>query len=375
MRIRAHHIVLAVLIAVTGFVFYAAVLHRHIESPESAAASSPPMDMPMSQAPEIVLETTDVQLGVIPNDRETVAAVTVKNTGGSRLEVRDVRSSCPRCTIGYFDPGKHLIEAGAESTLHIKVAPDGVFGFHSVKTLALSTNDPRNPQVTITVEATIDPEYEVAPEAFQFGEVNKGEMASCSVIFRSLEETPATLTGVSLNPEQVEAQPTDAIIFVVEPVDESEWAKPGKTEHRITATLGADMRGGAFEISVFLHTDVARAPLHRVVAQGVIVAPYIIELERDAPEMYLQEKGSGIITVYSDDPLELIEARAEKDMLTMQIRQEAPGRWLVQCAPKPGRERGVHRDAVLLQIGHGGAQYTERIPVTIYAHGAKTPEP
>ncbi|MCK5863012.1 MAG: DUF1573 domain-containing protein, partial [Candidatus Hydrogenedentes bacterium] len=370
MRIRTRHIILPVLILVTLFILYATI-GRVAEEPftDNTEGLALPMDMPIQNAPEIGFDTTHIDLGIISHDKETRKEITLYNHGGSTLKIDDVRSSCTQCTIGYFENGKNHIAPGMSSTMILAVSPAGIHGFHSQKTLTLSSNDPRHPQTILTVEAQIDPEYIIAPEYFDFGEITKGTPAQASVLMQNRTDTCVTVLSVSLSPDKTAQENTNSIIFSVEPVKESAWKESKRKEYRITATLKPDMRSGSFEMPVFIHTDLKRFATHRILAKGKIFAPYTVDLGKTASELHLRDGTTETITLRSDTPSHLSNLRSEQDFFVVQQQSGNQKKHDLQCTVSKDSKRGMHKDYLLFDIKVENVIYTERIPVTVYAYG------
>ncbi len=376
MRIRVRHIVVAAAVATALFFFYALSLRGPDGLPHDYADGlAPPMDVPIEEAPLIELETTDLDLGVIPNDRDTETQVTVYNRGKSLLEIRDVRSACPLCTRGYFNPGAHRIAPGQSSPLNIVVSPAGIHEFHSVKTLTIMGNDPRNPQLQLRVEAHVDPEYELEPGFFDFGEVQKSERAQRVIRFRNRFEPPVVIKGVSLNWEEPAQAETPPISFSVEELPETDWREPGKTEYDITATLAPELRSGPFDLFVFIHTSLERFSPHRIAARGEIIAPYVVQLEQDGATLTLRGNDGGVITIHADQAIAVREPHAEQGTVAIQQHRDSAERHRLRCVPAETLERGIYHDHIRFEVEVDGVLYAERIPVAVYSHGSRSEEP
>lgn len=272
MRIRAGHIILLFLVILTGTVlFLTSRVGRDVEPEAFKEGLVPPMQDSMDDAPKIELETLELNLGVIPNDRETQTAVRVYNHGGTPLEIKDVISSCSLCTAGYFNAGDRQIPPGQSVEMQVVVKPAGIPGFHTVKTLSLVTNDPRDTLVQIKVEATIDPEFVLVPEEFEFGDVAQGTSVEAIVVLKTRGEKPVHVLNAAVNATEEGPDILRKLQLSVEAVPESDWESAGKPEYRIRATLAPDMPLGNFLIPVFIHTDLERFSPHMVFSRGVVV--------------------------------------------------------------------------------------------------------
>lgn len=371
MRIRAVHIILLLLALTTMFMVYVTLRVRDdLPTDADYDGLAPPMDMAMEDAPEIALETEALTLGVIPHDRDTHVEVTVHNRGRRPLEIREVRSSCPLCTVGRFEPGANRIAPGASSVMTVTVKPDGVLGFHTFKTLTLMTNDPRTPQAQLTVEAHIDPEFTLEPDGFDFGQVGKGVPAQREALLRQRIATPITLQAVSLRPRDGDDEAHAPVTFDFSLLPESQWTEPGKREYRIVATLSRYARPGDFRFPVFIRTDVERFPHYHVFAQGEIYAPYTLELDGVGETLVLRgEFPEGRITVRAEEAVAASDIQSEQDVIIWRVESPRPDTVILVCEPGPDVGRGIHKDALLFYVALAGERYPERIPVHVYALG------
>lgn len=370
MRIRVRHIVIIVIVLVTAFILYATSMHQNEEeSLDPLSGLAPPINMPMEKAPEIYFDTTTIDLGVIANDKEAHKEVPVYNRGGSVLEITDVRTSCSMCTIGSFENGGNRIQPGESSNLKITVAPRGIHGFHSRKVLTLMCNDPRNPQMELVVEAHVDPEYILEPESFTFGETEKGKPAAISIVLRNCTATAVSVLAVTLAADSTTPEASDNITFQMEEIPEAEWKQAGRKEYRITATLAPEMNAGPFEIPVFIHTDLKRFAIYRVLATGTVVAPYTVELSQPTAALHLKNGAPEVVTLRSDQVFQLKDIRSAQGYFIATEQQEDGGVRFIRCAPKTELERGMHKDSLLFDVVMNDKTYTERIEVTIFAYG------
>ena len=371
MRIRTRHIVVIVVVLITAFILYATSMQQiEEETLDPFSGLTPPADMPMEDAPEISLDSTHIDLGVIANDKETRTEVPVYNRGGSVLEISDVRTSCSMCTVGYFEPGEHRINPGDSSQMQITVSPKGIHGFHSRKTLTLLCNDPRNPRMEVVVEAHVDPEYVLEPESFDFGDVQKGEPAQTSLLLRNCGETTVAVLAVTLEPDETTPRATDNITFEIMTV--AAGADATGQAYRITATLAPEMRSGPFEIPVFIHTDLKRFAIYRILATGTLIAPYTVEIDQPNNTLHLKNDTTETVTIHSDTAFHLEGIRSEHGYFVPTEQQDDDTLCRIRCKPSEALERGMHKDLLLFTVKQNATTYTERIETIVYSFGVKS---
>lgn len=372
MRIRAGHIILVLLALLTFFLLYVVSFRTKEDAIPSGAmdALSPPLDQSMDEAPMLELEKTEVDLGVIPHDRDTDVTVLLYNRGGSALEIRDTHSSCPYCTKVRLDDAAKKILPGQSVPLFITVSPSGIVGFESTKTVTLTSNDPRTPRAKITVTAKVDPEFTVTPDGFEFGDVQKGDAAARSIVLSPRIATPIIVEQVSLSAEEEQADLGDSLTFEIEDLPASN--ADDKKSFRITARLSPYMKPGEFNIYVFIKTNLTRFTWHRVAAHGTVMAPYSINFDQPGPVIILRKDDAVSIITFTVNSEEVdVEAHSEKGVLSVQSMHQSPSTWQVQCSKAPETPRGVHKDFVRIDLEVDGKTYGERIPFQIYVHGSQ----
>jgi hypothetical protein len=107
---------------------------------------------------------------------------TLKNTGQGYLDIQGVKTSCG-CTTG--DPSKMHVAPG--DTSDIAVAFDTHFQKgHQVRTITVSTNDPNNPQVALTIQGVVKKQVEAVPGEVAFGDVKRGTQDTKELLVNDL---------------------------------------------------------------------------------------------------------------------------------------------------------------------------------------------
>ncbi|HNT89318.1 MAG TPA: DUF1573 domain-containing protein, partial [Candidatus Hydrogenedentes bacterium] len=154
------------------------------------------MDSDPSLVPRIEVETTELHVGTIPNAGLFETRLAVYNRGKAPLRLSDVRTNCA-CSQGRIPESSRVVPPGGEGVIEVMVDPRRIVGFHSRKTLTLFSNDPEQSRVRIDVVADVDPEFEVIPAEVEFGEVEKGEVVSRTVLVRQRQEEPLEITDVA----------------------------------------------------------------------------------------------------------------------------------------------------------------------------------
>lgn len=112
-----------------------------------------------SADPSIAISQTDYNFGELSETALCSHAFTVKNSGTSVLEIKDVKPSCG-CTIARFD---RQIPPGGEGQITLEVNLRSFQGFVR-KTATVVSDDPVNPRLVLTLEGNVKPLIEVRPE-------------------------------------------------------------------------------------------------------------------------------------------------------------------------------------------------------------------
>lgn len=109
--------------------------------------------------------------GTVPKGEQIAHDFVIKNEGTATLEITRAEPGCG-CTVANFDK---QIAPGQSGKVHAVVDTAGFSGPIS-KGITVYTSDPDNPQITLTVKATIEPHISMKPGYARFLSV-QGESA------------------------------------------------------------------------------------------------------------------------------------------------------------------------------------------------------
>ena len=290
MRLRAHHIAIFVVVALTAFVGF--VVYRQGQAPAVTTSldrdeafietvrqraeaqrggadergTLPGATVGAQFVPEIDLGMEIFDGGVISNDQHTVFEVTVHNRGMGSLVISDIQTTCAACTLGRM-ASETPIPAGQSGTLLITLRPDGIPGFESNQNLIIMSNDPRHPRTILPVHVEVEREFELEPMRFDFGTVTQGEEVSRTMHFRTLQEEPIEITDITW--VEYGDQRLD---YAVETTPADTWARPGYPEYEITVSLKPDAIPGDDWTEYFLiHNSTQRLARFRCPATGTVL--------------------------------------------------------------------------------------------------------
>ena len=118
---------------------------------------------------------------------------TIKNQGQGYLDISGVKTSCG-CTTG--QPSKMHVAPG--ETTDIAVSFDTHFQKgHQVRTITAFTNDPKNPQVAMTMQGIVKKQVEAVPNEVSFGDVKRGTEGTKEVIVNDLNPSRGAFSAGS----------------------------------------------------------------------------------------------------------------------------------------------------------------------------------
>lgn len=151
------------------------------------------------------------------------------------------------------------IAPGQTGELEVRVTTTGLSG-SLVKAVLVTTNDPRSPEITLSITAEVEPEFLLSQPAVFFGGTPRGKQ-----VVRDLTLTIPT----GRNYRILGAESTDPWVLVsVEPV-----AGSGERKFRIVATQKSDAPEGYHFGMIVVKTTSSRNPEIKITVRGVVNPP------------------------------------------------------------------------------------------------------
>jgi len=158
---------------------------RQFKQPTQPAVTAPAR----GSSPKITFEEVLHDFGVVGPETNSVCEFRFKNTGTGILTFGEIESACG-CTT--FALAKTEYAPGETGTLRVKYSSDTQFG-PTTKQLLVLTNDAANPEVALTVKATITAKVDYEPKTLNL--VLKQENAACPAItLASIDNQPFAIT-------------------------------------------------------------------------------------------------------------------------------------------------------------------------------------
>ncbi len=128
------------------------------------------------------------------------------------------------------------------------------------KSITVTTNDPKNRQILLTVTAAVQPEFILSDRIIFFGSVPRGTEAVKSIVITISTDEPVKLLS---------AESTDASFAVrLEPVEESNGKRL-----RLTGFLKSDAKEGYHFGMLVVKTTSSFTPELRIPVRGTVVTP------------------------------------------------------------------------------------------------------
>ena len=146
----------------------------------------------MAQAPAITFDKTHHDFGRISPDRKVAAKYKVSNTGNAYLSITQVRPSCG-CT--YTMLGKWSLAPGESTEIEAMFDPKGNKGMVR-KSIEVVCNDPKTPNLTLTLDAEVVQEIMPSVESVYFHQAPKSLTARSQVRYSSGNGEPVQIVDV-----------------------------------------------------------------------------------------------------------------------------------------------------------------------------------
>ncbi len=180
-----------------------------------------------------------------------------ENRGTGLLKIGDVEASCG-CT-GVLLSAKQ-IEPGQAGQIEVTLNTAGLEDAGTVlKTVSVSTNDPRQGQVVLSIRAAVVPEFALSSRSIYFGEVPRGKEVTKEITITIAPERESRLLSVTSSDSNV--------LVRLEP-----GSSDGK-KVKLVAVQKADTKDGYHFGIVSIKTSSNQTPDLKISVRGVVSAP------------------------------------------------------------------------------------------------------
>jgi hypothetical protein len=128
------------------------------------------------------------------------------------------------------------------------------------KSVTVMSNDPRQPQIALTVKADIVPEFNLSERFLYFGSVPKGKEVTKEIVVTVPADKPVRLLSVESTDPSVTAR--------LETLSET-----GEKKYKIVATQKADTKEGYHFGSLVVKTTSTATPELKITVRGMVAQP------------------------------------------------------------------------------------------------------
>jgi len=240
-------------------------LNQRPTPPEQLPAGEQPTETPQDNSlPKAEVPETVFDFGNIERGTSMSHVFKIRNIGKLPLLVEVASTTC-KCTVGNLS--KKKVGPSEESEVLLEwVAKTGPGPFRHGA--VLSTNDPTQTSIHLTVEGRVVESTAMSPSELIFGSVRMGESPAASLYLMSFLDQKVEISDYEISDEKMAQQ----LEITITPVDRAELPSPdAKSGVKVTATYLAGRTLGPFRGWLTIHTDLDQAKKLTVPIAGNVV--------------------------------------------------------------------------------------------------------
>jgi hypothetical protein len=156
---------------------------------------APALCLAQVPAPVISFDKTHHDFGKIGHDQKVYYRSKVMNKGSAPLQIKEIR---PSCGCSYSMVGQWSLAPGEETFIEVHFDPTGLIG-NVHKSLSVLSDDPANPDILLTFEASVTHEIMPSTTAIFFHDVPRGGPAMTKTIrLQSGNDMPVAVTDAKI---------------------------------------------------------------------------------------------------------------------------------------------------------------------------------
>jgi hypothetical protein len=179
------------------------------EGPRTPNVPAEP-SMLVQQRAKMIFESQHHDFGKIVDVEQAEAVFKFTNKGNEVLKIVDKKATCG-CTVP--DLAKSEYQPGESGEIKVTYNPRGKHGSQT-QTVTITTNDPIEPKVQLTIGAQVQPLVSIEPAVVQFGQVNKHAPKTIKVVVTGrtpdFKVTDATLSdSAKMSVKVLASEPID----------------------------------------------------------------------------------------------------------------------------------------------------------------------
>ncbi len=346
---------------------FLAEVNKEIGAPAQSAETGGVPDLSSKGEPTIEVGTRTLDMGLISNSDFSFGSVPIYNRGTADLSIISIATTCA-CTEG--EMREKTIKPGQQGELKVRITPLRVAGFESHKTLTLTTNDPKNPHVSIDVTAKVDPEFLLEPAILDFGTISKGTRVEKTLRFRALQQVKQadqTYQPITLSGTQIVGQ-APGLETSVEPIPQEKWAKPDMPEALVKVTLNTnELPLGPYMAMFHVKNNTVRVPSLPVPTMGDVqsfysVNPRSITIQNMLPGTTKE----AVAEITATQPCTLESLSISEGYLSAKTRPgKIPNSFVVDLSLADGVQPGHKQEKIRFTLKSGDLTLSDVIPVFV----------
>lgn len=279
--------------------------------PPTAGGEQQPAAATTEGQPKLELSTEEWDFGQVWSGEPATTEITIRNAGNAPLTITRVKTSCG-CTAA--KPSKDVLQPGETDV--IKLSYNTKKNKEDVhQTVAISTNDPVRPVVSVVVKGTVKFPYTASPAALAFGRLTYDSEESKEMQIEITYDKPLDL---KLKDEPGE-QPYNLKLEEVE---------KGR-KYKLLATTKPPLKRGAARMNAVLETGDEQVPEIVISVSGFVQPRVQVSPSRlYVPASMSREQERPIrITYDSRKPLKILEATASTDAIKVRVLEQRENRF------------------------------------------------
>ncbi len=267
-----------------------------------AAMSLPVFAEEEAAAPAIFCAEPNHDFGTLDSSHTVVHDYIIVNKGNAPLEITQARPSCG-CTVANIS--NKTVAPGEESRITAQLNLAGRAGPQH-KTITVDSNDPKQPQLTLTLNGNIGNAVNIVPSEVTFGQMSAHDTATREIIITPGDGNPLKVLSADSSSPNIGA--------------EIQTREDGKVYAILITTKGA-LTPGVINAVVHVTTDnLSRPqfdiPVNAIVNGDLIVAPMELTLADQSAELVTRYI---IVRSANNEPFEIKSVEVPEAGITYQI--------------------------------------------------------
>jgi hypothetical protein len=163
---------------------------RDSNVPEKTAAEKPKAS---GAAPNIKFDTVVHDFCDVSPDSVNTCKFGFKNTGRGTLEITQTKGTC-KCTVP--DLQKKVYAPGEAGEISVQFHAPTYQGPTS-QNIFVSSNDPENPRVELTIRAHVQSQVRVTPESMNLSLIDANNAGAVAITLKSIDNERFAVTGIA----------------------------------------------------------------------------------------------------------------------------------------------------------------------------------